>query len=108
MIPSYGKFKSKGEPKMSSHVIITLNVTDPTMFDAYHQKAREALAKHGGAVAQASRDAVQKIGAGKLAQIIVVVAFPSKDAAMGWLEDPELQEVHKLRNESCEQTLIVL
>lgn len=93
---------------MTSHVIITLNVQDPVMFDAYRQKAGDALAKHGGAVVQASKDAEQKIGTEDLAQMIVIVAFPTKDAAHAWLDDPELQDVHKLRNESCDQTLIVL
>ena len=93
---------------MTAHAFVTLNVTDPTKLAAYREKAAEALAKHGGSVLQASPEPILLEGKSGLPQMAVVLGFPDRDSAIAWKNDPDLAEVHALRMDSGETTIILL
>ena len=93
---------------MTTHAIVTLNITSPDKIAAYREKAADALAKHGGQVVQASKDLVLIEGASQLPHMAAVLAFPDQNAALAWKNDPELQDIHALRQGSGESTIILL
>jgi uncharacterized protein (DUF1330 family) len=90
------------------YAVVQLTVTDPDAFKAYAEKAGAALAKYG-AKPEAMTTAPTRIeGNAALPDRVVLLTFPDKEAALGWINDPELQDVHALRRASgtCDITLI--
>ncbi len=93
---------------MTTHAVATLTVTNPESLAAYREKAGAALAKHGGAILQASGDLAIIEGEGTLPTAIALLSFPSKDAAQAWMNDPALSDVHALRRGSGTTTITLL
>lgn len=90
------------------YAVVQITVTDPKAFEAYSKLAGAALAKYGAKPEAKSVDPTRLEGQAPLPQRIVLLSFPDKDAALGWINDPELQETHALRRASglCDITLI--
>lgn len=82
------------------HAVVTLTITDQETFDAYAAQAGAALAKYGASPVAMSKAPTRIEGDGPVPTRIVVLAFPDRAAAMGWIEDPDLAEVHALRQNS--------
>jgi uncharacterized protein (DUF1330 family) len=93
---------------MTAHAIVTLTVTSPDNFAAYREQAGAALAKHGGTALQSSPNPILLEGEGPLPQIAVVLAFPDRESAQAWKNDPELAAVHALRMASGNIQIILL
>ncbi|MEX3011016.1 DUF1330 domain-containing protein [Hoeflea sp. TYP-13] len=93
---------------MTTHAIVTLTITAPEQLTAYRERAGEALAKHGGAVAQASRELTLLEGGPDLPQLAAVLTFPDQVSARAWIDDPALADVHALRRGSGHSTIILL
>ncbi|WP_299735091.1 DUF1330 domain-containing protein [uncultured Roseobacter sp.] len=92
---------------MTAHAVATLKLKDPEALAAYREKAGAALARHGGAVLQASTELTRLEGAQSLPDGVAILTFPDRDAAQAWIDDPELAETHALRTRGAE-TLIAL
>ena len=90
------------------HAFVQLDITDPDSFDAYREKAGEALARHGAKVLQSSRALSALDGTPTLSQIGVILEFASAEAARAWINDPDLAETHQLRRDAgqCHITLL--
>lgn len=90
------------------YAVVQLTVTDPETFKAYAQKAGAALAKYNAKPEAMSAEPTRIEGDSPLPGRVVLLSFPDKDAALGWINDPELQETHALRRDSgtCDITLI--
>jgi uncharacterized protein (DUF1330 family) len=93
---------------MTAYAFVTLNVNNPEKMTAYREKAADALAKHGGSVLQASPEPMLLEGETTLPQMAVGLGFPDRDSAIAWKNDPDLAEVHALRMDSGETTIILL
>ena len=93
---------------MTAHAFVTLSITSPDKLAAYRDKAGEALARHGGSVAQASKDLVLLEGGADLPDMAAVLTFPDQASARAWIDDPDLQDVHALRRGSGTSTIILL
>ncbi len=93
---------------MTTHAIVALQITEPESLAAYRDKAADALAKHGGAVLQASRELELIEGDADLPDICAILAFPDRDAALAWINDPALQDVHALRRGSGRTVITLL
>lgn len=89
------------------YATLHMNVTDNSKIAAYRKDAGSALAKHGGALVAASPEAT--VIEGKPAPNMVgILSFPDKKAALAWKNDPELQELHGLRQDSGESNIILV
>lgn len=77
--------------------IAHMTVTNPDALAEYRAVAAQALAKHGGKVESASADLTVLDGVPALPSMVAVLSFPDKAAALGWAHDPELAEIHALR-----------
>lgn len=90
------------------YATVKLTITHPDTFAAYATKAGNAMKKHGGTpVAQSQAPEVIE-GKGPIPTRAVILSFPDKEAALGWINDPELVEVHALRTSSGESEIILL
>ena len=93
---------------MTTHAIVSATVTDPAAMEAYRARAGEALAKYGAAPVQVSNELTLLEGDGELPQFMVVLAFPDRDSALAWRNDPELAETHALRQKGAKTTITLL
>ena len=90
------------------YAFVQITVTDPDSFGAYAKEAGPLLAKWGAKPEAMSTEPLRLEGDAAAPTRAVLLSFPDKDSALGWIEDPEAQDVHALRRASgpCEITLI--
>lgn len=93
---------------MTTLAIFTLEMTEPETFQAYAKHGGEALARHGGTALQASKELTALEGEFTLPDLAVVLSFPDREAALAWHKDPDLAEVHALRQKAGKGMLILL
>lgn len=93
---------------MTTHVVVSLRITNPDSLGQYREKAADALAQHGGAVVQASPDLKIIEGNPILPDAIAIVQFPDRAAAEAWINDPALADVHALRRGAGGSDIIML
>lgn len=93
---------------MTTHAIATMKITAPETLAAYREKAAAALARHGGSVLQASASLDLIEGGPDLPDMAALLAFPDRDAALAWINDPELASVHALRRGGGHSSIILL
>ncbi|MEM7524622.1 MAG: DUF1330 domain-containing protein [Pseudomonadota bacterium] len=74
-----------------------LSVTNPDALALYRDKAAAALARHGGKVETATRETTALDGAPDLPDVAALLSFPDRAAALAWINDPEIADVHDLR-----------
>ena len=82
-------------------------IKDPAAFDAYRAAATEALAKHGGKVAQVMPQPTRLEGNLEIPHAVALLEFPSWEAARNWHADPELAEIHALRTTGTDISIFV-
>lgn len=90
------------------YATIYMNITDADKLAAYREKAAAALEKHGGKVEAAVPQPTALDTALPAPAMAGVLSFPSKEAALAWRADPDLAELHALRNAAGESTIILV
>jgi len=90
------------------YAIAHLTVSDPEKLAAYREKAPEALAKHGGKIETATAEFTTLDGAPNAPQVAAILSFPTKDAAIAWANDPELSDIHALRQGAGQSDILLL
>ena len=92
---------------VSHYVIVTLVVKDQEKLADYLAVGGPAVTKHDG----------RAFAGGPQTQVLqqphgmtkgVVLEFPSADHVTAWLEDPELADVHALREAAADVTMLSL
>ncbi len=90
------------------YAIFTATITDKDSLAAYRPKAAEALARHGGSVAQASPAPIALDGAPALPDLAAILSFPDTEAAQAWINDPDLADIHDLRRNAGDTAILLL
>ena len=85
-----------------------ITVTNPEALDQYRDVANEALAKHGGKVESAAHEFTVLDGAPDKPNVVALLSFPDRDAAIAWSTDPELADVHALRRSAGASDILLL
>jgi len=93
---------------MTVQALALITVTDKEVLGEYRAKAADALAKHGGSVVAADPAPVVLEAANDRPDIAALLSFPTVEAAEGWIADPEIAAIHKLRNQGGKSTIVVL
>ncbi|MEM7177828.1 MAG: DUF1330 domain-containing protein [Pseudomonadota bacterium] len=92
---------------MTAYVTVQLEITDQEVFGEYRQHAVAALAKHGGRpVKLAGSETLHDAGIGPSPSVLL--AFPDAASVRAWIHDPDLAEVHALRNRGARATITLL
>ena len=76
---------------MSAYIVVNATVTDPALLDEYVAAAGQTLRGHEVKVHVANNEAT--VLEGDAGERIVVLEFPSRDAALAWYKSPEYQAV---------------
>lgn len=90
------------------YAFVEMNVTDTDSFDRYKVQAGKALGKHGGAVLVSSKESTVIEGMKTAPQIAAILSFPDLEAAHAWINDPELQHVHEMRQNSGDVSILLV
>jgi len=81
---------------MTAYVVVEVEIRDAQAFAAYRQLGLPTIAKHGGRVLARSDEAISLEGEWHPPRI-VIVEFPSVEAAQRWHASPEYQAARRLR-----------
>ena len=92
---------------MNAYLILDLTIHDIGKFGEYIRKIPEFIKKHSGRyVVQGVEPTVME---GSWApERVVVIEFPTSDHAKTFLNDPEAQELFKLRHDTTTSKLILV
>ncbi len=91
---------------MSGYIIANLEVTDPEGFAGYAGKAPATIAAHGGEYL--ARGGAAELMEGDLpVGRVVVIRFPSVEAARTWYHSPEYQALREIRLRAARGPLII-
>lgn len=90
------------------YAYVDLTVTDPDSFQRYAEQAGPLLQKWGAKAQAMSTTPTLLEGEGTAPGRAVLLSFPDRDSAIGWIEDPEAKDIHTLRRAAgpCRITLI--
>ena len=91
---------------MPAYVTVQLQITDEAAFAEYRAVASDALAKHGAKIIAGPAEPLFDADIGVSPNVLL--EFPSADDVRTWIADPELAEVHALRNKGAKATLTLL
>ena len=80
---------------MAAYMVFNYRITDQVAYKPYLGKVGETLQAHGAeiVVADFESEAIE----GEPGHVTVVLKFASKEAARGWFDSPEYQQIIGLR-----------
>lgn len=90
------------------YAFVSFKITNPDSLARYREVAASALAKHGGEVAIAGRETQVIEGNVDKPDLAAVLTFPDRDAALAWINDPEIQHVHEMRRGAGEVSIVLV
>ncbi len=90
------------------YATLHMTITNPDALAKYRESAQAALEKHGGSLLCASPKLTRLEGDDPLPSIAGVLSFPDRDAALGWINDPTLADVHALRQASGKTDIVLV
>jgi uncharacterized protein (DUF1330 family) len=95
------------ETEMAAYLIVDLEVTDPNGIEEYRQRVPATLQKYGGKfLVRGGR--WEKLEGQWEPTRVVVIEFPSAEAAKHWYDSEEYREPKKLRLNSARTNLILV
>ena len=92
---------------MAAYVIADVQITDPDRYKDYTAHTPASIARHGG----------RWVARGGAAQVlegdwepgrVVVIEFPSVEAAVGWFHSDDYQELAAIRREASTARILVV
>ncbi len=90
---------------MSAYVVANFRITDLDAYQAYPPLAVPTILRHGGQILVADRQS--EVLEGSPGHVTIVARFPSKEAATGWWESEEYQNIKHHRTENSEGFTVV-
>ena len=83
---------------MAAYILFEIDITDPAWGKEYSEKVGPTVTKHGGKVIIRNTEPVRLEGKRGLPTVVVVLEFPTREAAQAWHSDPEYKPLIDLRN----------
>lgn len=90
----------------AAYVIVHNQVTDPALYAQYLEQVPPSMRKHGAELLIVDNDA-ECIEGTKPYPRLVMLRFPSRDAAKAWYDSPEYREVYPLRANSSDGFAVI-
>ncbi len=91
---------------MKAYVVVQERVTDQGTFDAYRKEVPATVAAHGGRFLTRGGGLSVLEGEWSLPRL-VIIEFPSREAAESWYRSPEYQKVLPLRLKSSVGNFVI-
>lgn len=98
---------SPGEAKMSAFIIVEADVHDPVAYEEYKKLSSEAVQKHG-ATFLVRGGAMHVLEGDWQPKRIVVLAFPSSEAAHAFYHSPEYEKAREARRHAAKLNIILV
>lgn len=92
---------------MAAYVIAQLEITDPDLFQEYRGKVPATIEKHGGRYAVRGGE-ITPLEETPPKSRVVVIEFPSVDAAKGWYESAEYAPLAEMRQRAANGPLFIV
>ena len=92
---------------MPAYIIANIEVRDPATFETYRAKVPPIIAKFGGRYLVRGGD-VQPLEGNPGLKRLVILEFPSLEAARRFYDSPEYEPVKRLRLESATSDLALV
>lgn len=93
-------------PEMPAYVIADVNVTNPERYADYSAQVASTLEPYRGRFLVRG-GSTERIEGEWLPRRLVIIEFPSMDAARRWYGSPEYQAILGIRHEAASARLIV-
>ncbi|UZD90279.1 DUF1330 domain-containing protein [Cognatishimia activa] len=93
---------------MTAYALVTLSVEDQDKLAIYREAAGPAMAKHGVKPLAVSGEAQVIEGDGPAPNVTVILQFEDRDAALGWINDPEIAHVHQMRKDTGSSRIVLM
>lgn len=90
-----------------AYVVGFLEVRDPAWIEEYRLKTGALVQKHGGRFIANDQAATLLEGDQKTPSALVLIEFPSAEAAKAWYNDPDYAPLIKLRQTGADLDLFV-
>lgn len=90
------------------YAYVQVTIEDPEAFSAYASVAGPALEKYGAKPTAMSTDPLRLEGEAPTPTRAVILSFPDRAAAEGWINDPDLAKVHAKRRASGKTEITLL
>ena len=92
---------------MAAYVIGEIEVTDPGTYEDYRKQVLATIEKHGGRFL-ARGGKVEPLEGGWTPKRVVLLEFPTIDAALKWYRSTEYAPLIKLRQQASHGKLVAL
>ena len=92
---------------MSAYLLVSITVTDPERFATYKAAVPEVIAAHGGRYLVRGGD-IEALEGSHDGPRIVILEFPSMEAAHAFWNSPEYAQVKSLRDGAAELNVLAL
>ena len=90
------------------YAFVQITITDPEVFGEYAKAAGPALAKYGAKPEAVSSEPTRLEGETAAPTRAVLLSFPDKEAALGWINDPDFADIHALRRNSGQSEITLI
>ena len=92
---------------MPALIIVDIEVTDPVRYEDYKKAASASIAAHGGRYLVRG-GASEVLDGDWTPRRLVVLEFPTVEAAKGWRSSPEYAEAKAIRESCAHSNMIVV
>ena len=92
---------------MPAYVVLDVDVTDPDEYAAYRQRSGAIVEQYGGRYLVRGGDP-QTVEGDWAPSRIVVLEFPSSEAARSWHDSAEYQEILPIRQRAADSRAILV
>ena len=90
------------------YMVVNLKIKDPDSYRNYEKGFFPMLKKHSGRFVTFDDSVEHLEGHTPIKGRIIIFAFPSEDKAKEWFNDPEYQELSKIRRSSTSITSLTM
>ena len=92
---------------MSAYVVVECEVTDPVKYEQYKQLAPAAIARHGGRYLVRG-GATEILEGNWQPKRVVILEFPSLDAAKAFYDSPEYRAARAVRTGAAKMDILAV
>ena len=92
---------------MSGYVLANVNWTNKDALQAYVELLGPSLGAHGGAVITGSEDVRVPEGDWQADGVLVLISFPTVEAALAWCDSEEYRPALEIRKRSASSRLLI-
>ncbi len=92
---------------MAAYVIAEIDITDPETYKEYQTRVPQSVEQYGGRFLARGGKVIPKDG-GWTPKRVIVIEFPSLDAAQQWYDSPEYAPLLDIRLRATRSKLILV